>query len=634
MLQTIPQVSACLINVSNTLHLSSPTTDDQSQIEIMTDSVNETEALQDSAAFPTFTLSSNQKGRWLQPILNIAFALLHRIETLFFYAGIHPSYIFFRLRMAFQLLASRFGPFPVQGLNKGQGDFGTSDSPSEEESDGIAMTSKTRTIHMKRRRAEVSERVSTEVRAYFAQLDLGSSYPGMVNLSGTLCYMNSILQSFASLTYLQKHLDSVIELAEEVDLNTPVTDALSVTLEQLNTPSPSSKPHPLRPYALVEALSTLPSVRRLLQTREHQDAHELFLLLTNAISDELAKLDAERRKDKGLGEVLDFHKSVMQQLANAKQGIVNEQNQMGRWKGKEKTRIFEAERLGKSKDEGAKSSTARKKRAANARKLANRLSSLLETGDIANMEQMESLQDCKWLKATSKSARQSMIARPPQILALHLSRSGFTPYGELYKKTANVSFPLLLDITDFTTSGALHTKADGSISHHADKEWQEASPPSEDTAPPRSLYRLDAVICHYGYTSSFGHFVAYRRKPDTILGPTLAHKSCSDYCECENCQLMGQVRDSSRLPLKNWLRISDADVEEVSEAEVLAEKMSAFLLFYEKVGDKIDETSLKVELSEPPVMNKGTIAEALSNLNENSGMRYRSNHIESRDAKL
>ena len=42
----------------------------------------------------------------------------------------------------------------------------------------------------------------------------------------------SRIQSFASLTYLQNHLDSVIALAEDVDLNTPVTDALSLTLER------------------------------------------------------------------------------------------------------------------------------------------------------------------------------------------------------------------------------------------------------------------------------------------------------------------------------------------------------------------------------------------------------------------
>ncbi|KAJ9093792.1 hypothetical protein QFC19_008168 [Naganishia cerealis] len=544
--------------------------------------------------------------------------------------------------MAFELLARRYSPFSGVGSNKGQNSYesGASELQSEDEPDGIAMTSKVRTINVKRRRAQVSEQASTTNR-----------------------YVLSLTQSFASLTYLQKHLDSVIELAEVVDLNTPVTDALSVTLEQLNTPSSSSRPQPLRPYTLVEALSTLPSVRRLLQTREHQDAHELFLLLTNAISDELAKLDLERRKDKGLGEVLDFRKAVLQQLAYAKQGAIIEHNQMGRWRGKDKTRILspweglsanrriclkcgycegiryetmgamdvtlpssflktqgfipleaclkhftaidiiddaycdqctarltlnfylsEAERLAKPKDEGGKSSTARKKRAASARKLANRLSSLLETGDIANMEKMESLQDCKWLKATSRSARQSMIARPPQILALHLSRSGFTPYGELYKKTANVGFPLFLDITDFTTSGALHTKADGSISHHADKEWQEDTPRPEDAAPPRSIYRLDAVI----------------------------------------------FRDPATLPVKNWLRISDADVEEVSETEVLAERMAAFLLFYEKVGDK----ALEPPTPNHHAMSKGTIAEALSSLNESSGIRYRSNHVETRDAKL
>jgi hypothetical protein len=71
----------------------------------------------------------------------------------------------------------------------------------------------------------------------------------------------------------------------------------------------------------------------------------------------------------------------------------------------------EAERLGKAKEENGKSSTARKKRAANARKIAARLNKLLETGEIANMERAEGLQDCKWLKATSRSARQSMIAR-------------------------------------------------------------------------------------------------------------------------------------------------------------------------------------------------------------------------------
>ncbi len=68
---------------------------------------------------------------------------------------------------------------------------------------------------------------------------------------------------------------------------------------ELNTPSTSSYPPPIRPVALINAFSSLPSVRRLLQTRDHQDAHELFLLLASAISDELSRLSKERRRDLG-----------------------------------------------------------------------------------------------------------------------------------------------------------------------------------------------------------------------------------------------------------------------------------------------------------------------------------------------
>lgn len=116
--------------------------------------------------------------------------------------------------------------------------------------------------------------------------------------------------------------------------------ALTRFRTELNTPSSSFRPQPLRPYALVDALSTLPSVRRLLQTREHQDAHELFLLLTNAISEELGKLDVECRKDRGLAEIMQFRNVVLSQLKKDKSGGNLEHVPIGRWKGKEKTRIL------------------------------------------------------------------------------------------------------------------------------------------------------------------------------------------------------------------------------------------------------------------------------------------------------
>lgn len=109
---------------------------------------------------------------------------------------------------------------------------------------------------------------------------------------------------------------------------------------ELNTPSASFRPQALRPYSLVEALSTLPSVRRLLQTREHQDAHELFLLLTNAISDELGKLDLERRKDKGLAVAMQFRNLGLVQSNGVENGQPNGHKHVGRWSVNEKNRIL------------------------------------------------------------------------------------------------------------------------------------------------------------------------------------------------------------------------------------------------------------------------------------------------------
>ncbi|WVQ80648.1 hypothetical protein IAT38_002753 [Cryptococcus sp. DSM 104549] len=131
----------------------------------------------------------------------------------------------------------------------------------------------------------------------------GEHFSGMVNLSGTLCYMNSVLQSFASIGSLARHLEKLVEYAVEVDMPTHVTDALLDVIRDLNTPH-KHRPRPLRPEQLLAALQSLPAVRRLLSTREQQDAHELFLVLAEAISDEAVKVAAEIGRARGLGELL------------------------------------------------------------------------------------------------------------------------------------------------------------------------------------------------------------------------------------------------------------------------------------------------------------------------------------------
>lgn len=119
--------------------------------------------------------------------------------------------------------------------------------------------------------------------------------------------------------------------------------------------------------------------------------------------------------------------------------------------------------------------------------------------------------------------------------------------------------------------------------------------PYESASADSAIYRLQAIICHYGYTHSFGHFVAYRRKPHA----NAAHN-----------RLMGG----------GWLRISDADVDEVSEESVLTERGNAFLLFYERVeGVRIQKQQDAKHKSAATSDMSGSVLDALRKRQASSG---------------
>jgi hypothetical protein len=149
-------------------------------------------------------------------------------------------------------------------------------------------------------------------------------------------------------------------------------------------------------------------------------------------------------------------------------------------------------------------------------------------------------------------------------------------------------------------------------------------PPSNSTKPEdRVLYRLSAVVCHYG-THSFGHYSSYRRKPPSpnagqegwepptlILTPSSSDSSSSavkkeevgDEWEDE----VGDAQSQSKLSQSHekktayafrwasnadtWLRISDTSVSEVEWRDVREEGRSAFMLYYEKVKIVVEDPS-------------------------------------------
>lgn len=229
--------------------------------------------------------------------------------------------------------------------------------------------------------------------------------------------------------------------------------------------------------------------------------------------------------------------------------------------------------------------TSKRRRAKDARRIHGRLQELVDGSDASCVGQaVPGLSvPVKWQSARPGSTRQSMITRPPAILRCHLVRSEYTNWGTMVKKTARIAFPAVLDFTQ----------------HNAWNVWDADEPcgymlDPQDLAEvvknigrrKKLLYRLESVICHYGYTHSFGHFVAYRRRPvveGEAARPRKGVKSCNDGCICNQCIFGGQVRSTS-----DWLRISDADVEVVNEADVLAEKGNVFMVFYQRVDEGID----------------------------------------------
>ncbi|KAK8864408.1 hypothetical protein IAR55_001656 [Kwoniella newhampshirensis] len=536
-------------------------------------------------------------------------------------------------------------------------------------------------------------------------------FPGMVNLSGTLCYMNSVLQAFASMSSLVEHLEKIVLLALEVDMPTLVTDALLEVIHELNT-SHQRPPPALRPNNLLYALQPLPAIRRLLSTREQQDAHELFVILAEAVSDEAVKVAAEVAKLRGFADVLSLQGYVNNRNGNGnvsgradKEGAKKRDKIRGvaqPWEGlmarrrvcqkcgwSEAIRLdtlggmelpvplhgdatldaciaeylapellsdvtcefcsvrltlehykTDVERLSapassssrKPKFNGtplaasgsysaleglptelpndiSQMTNSRKKRARDARRVENRLQEMLESntitgfGDITIHPLPNSSSTApipiKWQTSRTSSVRQGIITRPPQSLRLHFIRSEFTPYGAVLKKTARVAFPMIMDLTRFVADGVWEERSDvrGMVANVATNNI--TSKPSK-----RILYRLESAILHYGYTHSSGHFICIRRKPtpaahsNTRYRPKRVNRSCPDECGCESCAYFGPVRqDLENVPGKGWLRVSDADVEEVGEEALYEARGAVFMLFYDRVGYYVDKGE-KVEGNE------------------------------------
>lgn len=218
----------------------------------------------------------------------------------------------------------------------------------------------------------------------------------------------------------------------------------------------------------------------------------------------------------------------------------------------------------------------------------------------------KSLPDIKLTNVVSPHCtKQVMVAKPPQVLCLHFIRSQYSNYGTVSKNSCYVRLPEYLDMAPFSTNGFLSTRpmsplsdserdleslrADPSILSTSNKQARRSQREQAEQRRQTVLYRLQSIVVHYG-GHSYGHFIAYRRKPREIqpknpmgkLGARALYNS-DDY--------------SSYGRAEEWFRISDDAVESVSLDHVL--RSNPYMCLYERVetGGGREAKNLKSPIS-------------------------------------
>ncbi|KGO41559.1 Peptidase C19, ubiquitin carboxyl-terminal hydrolase 2 [Penicillium expansum] len=172
--------------------------------------------------------------------------------------------------------------------------------------------------------------------------------------------------------------------------------------------------------------------------------------------------------------------------------------------------------------------------------------------------------------STTKS-RQAVIARAPRCLAIHINRSVFDEYtGALEKNLAAVSFPQMIDLNNWCLgTQAPNQSADNSEHWETNPSRSMLPQPGESIQVPSRQYQLRAIITHYGRHEN-GHYICYRKYPT------------SEFTAPAPDEILQAEGDKDKP--ERWWRLSDDDVQMVSEGHVMTQG-GAFMLFYEAVDD-------------------------------------------------
>ncbi|KAF7730068.1 hypothetical protein EC973_003013 [Apophysomyces ossiformis] len=433
---------------------------------------------------------------------------------------------------------------------------------------------------------------------------------GLIN-TGNSCFLNSVLQALSSLPSLHAHLNHIGQLPLEVPL--PVTRSLLKTLRLIS--KPLQRRSAFRPIDIVTSMS----FNRQMINREQQDAQEAFQLISGAVEAEWQKINKMELIGNGLKEMLPYQTSPIP--SNSRKHWIDDpftgllanrlacmqcgytaairhfsfnniqltlpntytttlEDCLRRFASIEylhdascrkcsfiHTMQSLSSKLATLNRQVASAKSAKKKKAyltklVELERIHREIENRLMNGRIE--EEPEDTLKEHLLRAVSRlSTKQVMVAKPPKILCLHLSRSAFHTSGALYKNTCQLAFPEYLDMTPYCTNGTLHTQCNIPISTTTTTSTSTGKRRSQQRQT-NGWYRLMSAVVHYG-SHSYGHFVTYKRR------------IVANHCGCTKC---GQSDTEEKWKGEDvFYRISDTKVDLCSLDTVL--HANPYMLLYE-----------------------------------------------------
>jgi len=320
---------------------------------------------------------------------------------------------------------------------------------------------------------------------------------GLTN-TNRACFMNAVLQAFASTTVFQQWLKKC--------QSSPLKQGLVKCLNLINRleDSPSEEVTPTELFAALRS-------QGFVLTGEEQDAHELVQGLLDVIESDQNHLSQASKPRENPLQLNDAQND--DSLASKPSGVLNRLG--GRLEPLSTNSSFE--RIFPFTGSVVNCVNQNQKQRSPAKSLAfNNITLYLPSveerlvhdpfADISLESLLQSFVKEERVEEASDTGttKQQSFAKLPTCLCLHIQRTAFDGV-RAYKRREKVTFPFFLQMDQFIYSKQLCNKLSEGSNHP-----QRASRSSTSVDDKKNSYSLCAVICHLGDIES-GHYICYRK---------------------------------------------------------------------------------------------------------------------------